>query len=100
VTEAIAQAPDYLAVGPMFPSSTKPQDHLAGPQTLAAARSLTGLPLAAIGGIDATNGAQILSAAPCALCVSSAVLADPDPCSACRRLADLVARCCPSPSVA
>lgn len=92
VQAAIAQAPDYVAVGPMFPSGTKPQDHIAGPRTLAAARSLTGLPLAAIGGIDATNAAQVLSAAPCALCVSSTVLADADPRSACRRLADLAAR--------
>jgi len=88
VHEAIAQAPDYIAVGPMFPSSTKLQDHIAGPQTLAAARSLTGLPLAAIGGIDATNAAEVLSAAPCALCVSSAVLAHPDPRAVCRQLAD------------
>lgn len=100
VRDAIAQAPDYIAVGPMFPSSTKPQDHIAGPETLAAARSLTGLPLAAIGAIDANNAAQVLAAAPCALCVSSAVLADSDPRAVCRQLADLVARVRPSASAA
>jgi thiamine-phosphate pyrophosphorylase len=48
---AASQAPDCLAVGPMFPTQTKPQAHIATPELLKAARSLTSLPLVAIGGI-------------------------------------------------
>jgi thiamine-phosphate diphosphorylase len=44
---ALAAAPDYLAVGPMFASPTKPQNHIAGPETLRAVRPLTELPLVA-----------------------------------------------------
>lgn len=92
VRRAVTDAPDYIAVGPMFPSSTKPQDHIAGPEALAAARSITGIPLAAIGGIHANNAAQVLSAAPCMICVSSAVISDPDPGDACRRIVDALMR--------
>jgi thiamine-phosphate pyrophosphorylase len=79
VAAAVAACPDYVAVGPMFATATKPQDHVAGPATLRAARELTALPLVAIGGIDADRGPEVLSAAPCCLCVCSAIIGDPDP---------------------
>ncbi len=41
---AMAEEPDYLAVGPMFPSQTKPQDHIAGPQILTEAAKCTQIP--------------------------------------------------------
>jgi thiamine-phosphate pyrophosphorylase len=77
--EAVAAAPDYLAVGPMFATSTKPQDHIAGPETLAAVQRQCSLPLVAIGGIDQTNAPTVLAAAPCCLCVCRAVVSHPDP---------------------
>jgi thiamine-phosphate pyrophosphorylase len=78
IEDAITQAPDYLAVGPMFATPTKPQDHIAGPETLAAARQRTSLPLVAIGGIDEENVEAVLSAAPCCICACQAVIAQPD----------------------
>ncbi len=65
---ALAQVPDYLAVGPMFASTTKPQAHVAGPQTLERVRELTTLPLVAIGGITAANAAQLGAADALAVC--------------------------------
>lgn len=88
VRAAVEAAPDYVAVGPMFSSATKPQDSIAGPQTLRAAAELTALPLVAIGGITPSNAAAIRSAAPCALCVCSAVISAADPAEVCRQLSN------------
>ena len=74
VAAAVRQAPDYVAVGPMFPTKTKPQRHVAGPETLASARATTSLPLVAIGGIDADNAARVLAAGDCCLCACSSVI--------------------------
>lgn len=74
---ALAEEPDYLAVGPMFPSGTKPQEHIAGPQTLAAARGRTDLPLVAIGGITAQNARQVVAAgAKCIAACANVIAAD------------------------
>ncbi len=81
---ALAGTPDYIAVGPMFTSHTKPQDHIAGPDTLAAVRRLTSLPLVAIGGITLENAAQCLPADTLAVC--SAVISVDDVASATRAL--------------
>jgi len=68
--QALNDAPDYLAVGPMFASTTKPQDHLAGPHTLDEVRALTSLPLVAIGGINPRNMSLLHSADAVAVCSS------------------------------
>lgn len=85
IREAIAATPSYIAVGPMFDTSTKPQDHLAGPDTLALARSLTSLPLVAIGGIAAHNAASLQAVADCCLCACSAIVGAEDVRAATRR---------------
>ncbi|MBU0717316.1 MAG: thiamine phosphate synthase, partial [Planctomycetes bacterium] len=90
--EAIAQAPDYIALGPMFPTATKPQDYVAGPEMLAEASSRTSLPLVAIGGINNANAGQVLSRAWCSLCVCSAVVAQTDVAAATARLSAVLDR--------
>lgn len=82
VRHAAEQAPDYIAVGPIFASATKPRDRIAGPKMLRVARGLTAIPLVAIGGIDAEGAAAIQHAAPCTVCVCSAIISQPDPESA------------------
>lgn len=84
---ALAEAPDYLAVGPMFPSGTKPQEHIAGPQTLAAARQRTELPLVAIGGITAGSAAAVFAAGATCVAACAAVIAADDVEAAARALA-------------
>ncbi len=91
VAAAAEQAPDYIAVGPMFATATKPQEHVAGPATLAAARALTSLPLVAVGGINAQNALEVLAGDPCCICVCSAVIAQADVEAAAARLRTLIA---------
>lgn len=90
IDRAVTDGPDYIAVGPMFPTATKPQEHIAGPDTLKYARQSTSLPLVAIGGISASNAALVHAAASCTLCVCSAIIATPDPREAVRQLMRIV----------
>jgi thiamine-phosphate pyrophosphorylase len=83
---ALAEGPDYLAVGPMFPSTTKPQEHIAGPETLQQVRGRTELPLVAIGAIRADNAKAVRDAGADVLAVCSAILATDDPAVATRAL--------------
>ncbi len=83
---AAEQSPDYIAVGPMFDTTTKPQEHIAGPQTLSAARRLTSVPLVAIGGIDAGNVAEVASTGCECVCVCGAVIAQRDPAACAARI--------------
>jgi len=76
---ALAEEPDYLAVGPMFASPTKPQDHIAGPGTLARVAGRTQIPIVAVGGIVAANVSQVIEAGAGCVCVCSAVIAADDP---------------------
>ncbi len=91
ITQAVDASPDYIAVGPMFDTATKPQEHIAGPTLLAGAKKRTSIPLVAIGGIDDQNVSRVLAASPCCVCVCAAVVAQADVESAARRLRDLTA---------
>ena len=92
VEEAAAEVPDYLAVGPMFDTATKPQSHIAGTATLVAARTRTALPLVAIGGITVENASEVLTAVRCTLCVCRSITAQPDVEAAARRLREAIDR--------
>ncbi len=87
---AVEAAPDYIAVGPMFATVTKPQEYLAGPPALTAARKRTALPLVAIGGVGEPNAAEVLAAAPCCLCVCRSVVSQTDSEAAAARLRELI----------
>lgn len=84
---AEADGADYLSAAPVFATATKP-DHqqplgFEGVKRLAlAARK----PLVAIGGIDLTNAAGVISSGARGVCVVSAVMAAVDPEQATRRL--------------
>ncbi len=85
--EAALQAgPDYVAVGPMFASPTKPQDHIPGPPLLATAVRISKVPVVAIGGIDGNNLGILVQAGARCVCACSAVLGANDPREAARRL--------------
>ncbi|MDO8793561.1 MAG: thiamine phosphate synthase [Vicinamibacterales bacterium] len=91
---AIADAPDYIAVGPMFDSPTKPQKLIAGPELLATVRARTSLPLVAIGGIDPANVRSVLDAAPCGICVCRAVISQADVTGAIAGLRAVIGKAC------
>ncbi len=78
---------DYVAHGPFAATATKADAGGAvGAEGLAAARRLTGLPLVAIGGIDARNAAAAVRAGADGIAVVSAIMAAADPEAASREL--------------
>ena len=77
---------DYIGIGPIFPSSTKPRDFVAG---LDFARQIAleiSLPAVAIAGITARNVDEVLSTGIRAIAVSAAVLDSDNPRSAATEL--------------
>lgn len=89
---AVAEGPDYIAVGPMFASGTKPQDHIAGPQTLREASARTQIPLVAIGGVTPDNARMLMECGASSVCACAAVVAADAPDSAAQRLLQAVER--------
>ena len=82
---AIAAGADYVAIGPVFATGTKPT---ARPVTLEyvrwAAENVT-IPWFAIGGINLENLDNVLAAGAKRVCVVSAILNAPDIAAACRK---------------
>jgi thiamine-phosphate pyrophosphorylase len=87
--EAVRLGADYVAFGSFFASTVKPDAVAATPDLLRQARRELAVPLVAIGGIDAQNGAQLLEAGANALAVISAVFAAPDVEGAAREFSNL-----------
>lgn len=73
---AIREGADYLGVGSIFKSPTKPSAKVVGIDTLKKISSYFDKPVLAIGGIDLHNFAEVLSAGASALSVISAVASD------------------------
>jgi thiamine-phosphate pyrophosphorylase len=71
--EAVGAGADYVAFGVFFPSAVKPDAVTADVGLLRRARVELDVPLVAIGGITAHNGALLLNAVADALAVISAV---------------------------
>ena len=92
---AVAAGADYLGVGPVYPTGTKPD---AKPVTLEyvrwAAANLR-IPWFAIGGITLGNLEEVLAAGAQRICVVSAILTAGDIAAVCRKFKDrlLTARC-------
>jgi thiamine-phosphate pyrophosphorylase len=71
---------DYLAFGPVFPTSTKERpDAVVGTEVLSEIAKLAGkLPLVAIGGINESNLERTLSSGATSAAIISGLLSDPD----------------------
>lgn len=87
--QAIAAGADYVSFGRFFTSTTKPQAPAANIAVLTQARAALGVPIVAIGGINADNGSQLLTAGADFLAVSAAVFAQPDCQAAAQQLSNL-----------
>jgi thiamine-phosphate pyrophosphorylase len=70
---------DYIAVGSMFPTATKPDFQLVGPELLRKLRSEIRVPLIGIGGITPANVAEVIRAGADGIAVISAVCGAQDP---------------------
>lgn len=85
--QAIAAGADYLGVGPVYATGTKPQ---ARPVTLDLVRwaaAHVSVPWFAIGGINLSNLDEVLAAGAERICVVSAILNGDDLAGACRAFA-------------
>jgi thiamine-phosphate pyrophosphorylase len=87
--EAVRQGADYVAFGSFFASTVKPGAVAASTELLRQARREIAIPLVAIGGITADNGAQLLQAGADALAVISAAFNAGDIRNAARQFANL-----------
>jgi thiamine-phosphate pyrophosphorylase len=76
--EADLTSADYLAIGPVFATSSKEKpDPVVGLEGLRRARALTRKPLVAIGGITRANAASVVEAGADSVAVISDLLRDP-----------------------
>ena len=91
---AIAEQPDYIAVGLIFPSLTKPKVVCSGPQLIREVRQLCPVPLIAIGGITAENAHQALAAGASGVAVCQAAIASDNPETACREIKQRISSDC------
>jgi len=75
---AAAREPvDYVALGPIFATSSKPDaDAAVGLEVLRACRALTARPLVAIGGITLVNATEVLEAGADSVAVIRGLLAE------------------------
>jgi thiamine-phosphate pyrophosphorylase len=76
---ATADGADYVAVGSIFPTTTKAGFQLVGPELIRRVRPEVPVPLVGIGGITAENAPSVLGAGADAVAVISALCAAPDP---------------------
>jgi thiamine-phosphate pyrophosphorylase len=87
---ARAAGADYVAVGSMFPTATKADFELVGPDLIRTLRGEMPMPLIGIGGITSENVAEVVRAGADGVAVISAVGAAADPQRATRRLVEAI----------
>ena len=80
--------PDYLAIGPVFATPTKPGRPAVTLDYVRWAAKHVNMPWFAIGGITAQNLDDVLAAGATRICVVSAILNAPDIVKACRAFKD------------
>ena len=82
---------DYFGVGPIFPTTTKPNAAPSiGITTLQQIRNILDKPIVAIGGITHNNAAAILKTGVDGLAIISAILANPDRRAACMTMQQII----------
>jgi thiamine-phosphate pyrophosphorylase len=78
LSEADLTSADYLAIGPVFATSSKEKpDPVVGLEGVRRARTLTRKPLVAIGGITRANAASVIEAGADSVAVISDLLREP-----------------------
>lgn len=89
---AQAAGADYVAVGSMFPTSTKADFDLVGPDLIRKLRPEISVPLVGIGGITADNVHEVIAAGADGVAVISAVCGASDPRQASARFIERIVR--------
>jgi len=83
---AAAEGADYLIVGTIYATASKPGRPPAGLALVRAVVAAVPTPIIAIGGIDETNAATTIAAGAWGIAVMSGILGAPDPAEVVRRL--------------
>ncbi|XID93204.1 thiamine phosphate synthase [Paenibacillaceae bacterium WGS1546] len=81
---------DYIGVGPVYPTGTKPGRPAVTTAYVAQAAAEIRIPFAAIGGITESNAEEVLRAGARRLCAVSAIVGHADPEAVCRRLLEKI----------
>ena len=89
---AAADGADYIAVGSMFPTATKSDFQLVGPELVRKLRGEIRVPLIGIGGITPDNVGEVIGAGADGVAVISAVCGAPDPAAAVRAFLSSIQR--------
>ena len=77
--EAERRGADYIGLGPIYATTTKDTDlPVLGPEGIRRIRQKIGIPIIAIGGINAGNAADVMKAGAAGIAVVSAILGAPD----------------------
>jgi thiamine-phosphate pyrophosphorylase len=77
--QAVTEGADYVAVGPMYATATKPHEPQAGLDLLKQASGEIDIPIVAIGGITTENVSDVVQAGAACICVCSAICAADNP---------------------
>lgn len=96
VLQAAATEADYIAVGPVFPTPTKPGRPAVGHNLVRLAAEYARQPFFAIGGIDAATLPGVLAAGAGRVAVVRALTEAPDPASATAALVEMLRRSGPA----
>lgn len=89
---AQAAGADYVGIGPMYSTTTKPHEAVRGPGLLAAVAPCLRVPSYAIGGLDAERIAGLKGRIPHGVAVAGAICRAPDPERACAELREVLER--------
>jgi thiamine-phosphate pyrophosphorylase len=76
---AVLDGADYIGIGPMYPSATKPRDFVAGLDYAREVASVITIPAVAIAGITAANVDEVIGTGVRCVAVTAAVLDRDDP---------------------
>lgn len=83
---------DYIGVGPVYPTDTKPGRAAVTTSYVAEAAAHIRIPFVAIGGITLDNADRVLEAGARRLCAVSAIVGSEDPAGTCRSFLEKVGR--------
>jgi thiamine-phosphate pyrophosphorylase len=98
--EAAATSADYVAIGPVFSTSTKANpDPVVGIEMIRRVRGLTDKPVVAIGGITLERAAEVIRAGADSVAVVSDILLAPDPGQRARQYIELLEAAKPAAAV-
>jgi len=88
--DAVKEGADYIGVGPVFKTPTKPHYGAVGLKLVRQVSRRVQIPFVAIGGIDETNVRQVLASGAGCIAVVRAVFAAKDPFKSSRGLKEIV----------